>query len=86
MSIKDTISRKIREAIRAFDFEEAIEDAMDNIDLEGLIEERLIKKIESIDTEPLLTDLVGSYIDNELDDLGIEDEVLSALQDAFEDL
>ena len=86
MSVKDTISRKIQAAIEGYDFDEAIEEAIENIDIEELIPDRLERKIARIDMEPLLTDLIGDYIDNELDEMSIEDDVLRAVQDAFEDL
>ena len=86
MSVKDTISRKIKAAIEGYDFNEAIEEAIENIDIEELITDRLERKITRIDMEPLLTDLIGDYIDNELDEMSIEDDVLRAVQDAFEDL
>jgi len=86
MSVKDTISRKIKAAIEGYDFDEAIEEAIENIDIEELITDRLERKIARIDMEPLLTDLIGDYIDNELDEMSIEDDVLRAVQDAFEDL
>ena len=86
MSVKDTISRKIQAAIEGYDFDEAIEEAIENIDIEELITDRLERKIARIDMEPLLTDLIGDYIDNELDEMSIEDDVLRAVQDAFEDL
>ena len=86
MSVKDTISRKIKAAIEGYDFDEAIEEAIENIDIEELITDRLERKIARMDMEPLLTDLIGDYIDNELDEMSIEDDVLRAVQDAFEDL
>ena len=86
MSVKDTISRKIQAAIEGYDFDEAIEEAIENIDIEELITDRLERKIARINMEPLLTDLIGDYIDNELDEMSIEDDVLRAVQDAFEDL
>ena len=86
MSVKDTISRKIQAAIEGYDFDEAIEEAIENIDIEELITDRLERKIARIDMEPLLTDLIDDYIDNELDEMSIEDDVLRAVQDAFEDL
>ena len=86
MSVKDTISRKIKAAIEGYDFDEAIEEAIENIDIEELITDRLERKIARIDMEPLLTDLIGDYIDNALDEMSIEDDVLRAVQDAFEDL
>ena len=86
MIVKDTISRKIKAALEGYDCDEAIEEAIENIDIEELITDRLERKIARIDMEPLLTDLIGDYIDNELDEMSIEDDVLRAVQDAFEDL
>ena len=57
---------------------------MDDIDIEDIIENRLKNKIEDVDINPLLTDLIKDYIDEELMDIDIEDDVLTALQDQFE--
>ncbi|MBR3714320.1 MAG: hypothetical protein IKM18_00245 [Clostridia bacterium] len=84
MSIKAKISNMIQDYVRNYDFEEMIEDAFDDIDLEGIIENRIKNKIEDVDITPLLTDLIKDYIDEELMDIDIEDDVLTALQDQFE--
>ena len=84
MSIKAKISNMIQDYVRNYDFEEMIEDAFDDIDLEGIIENRIKNKIEDVDITPLLTDLIKDYIDEELMDIDIEDDVLTALQDQFD--
>ena len=84
MSIKAKISNMIQDYVRNYDFEEMIEDAFDDIDLEGIIENRIKNKIEDVDITPLLTDLIKDYIDEELMDIDIEDDVLTVLQDQFE--
>ena len=61
-----------------------INDAIDSIDIEELITDKLNRKIRDVDIEPLMTDLIKDMIDQELDSFDIEDEVLSALQDQFE--
>ena len=86
MNVKDKITRAIENAISNYDFEDAIADAFDNLDIEDMIESRLSKRIARVDVEPLLADLIESYIDEQLDDLDIEDEVLEALQNTFENL
>ena len=84
MKIKEKIGRIVRDAIKNYDFEEAIDNALDAIDIEEIINQKLEKKIEDIDLEPLLTSLIADYIDEELDDIDIEDDVLTAIQDQFD--
>ena len=84
MSIKNDIRDQIKSAIRHYDFEEAISEAMDEIDLEELIFQKITQRIRDVDIEPLVTSLVADLIDEQLDDLDIEGEVLSALQEEFE--
>lgn len=84
MSIKNDIRDQIKSAIRHYDFEEAINEAMDEIDLEELITLKITQRIRDVDIEPLVTSLVADLIDEQLDDLDIEDEVLGALQEEFE--
>lgn len=85
MKFKDRLTNIIRNTIKNYDFEDAINDAIDSIDIEEIITYRLNQKIKDIDIEPLVTDLVKEMIDEELDSFDIEDEVLTALQDQFQD-
>ena len=85
MSIKNDIRDQIKSAIRHYNFEEAISEAMDEIDLEELITQKITQRIRDVDIEPLVTSLVADLIDEQLDDIDIEGEVLSALQEEFED-
>ena len=80
MKFKDRLTNIIRNTIKNYDFEDAINDAIDSIDIEEIITYRLNQKIKDIDIEPLVTDLVQEMIDEELDSFDIEDEVLSAEQ------
>lgn len=84
MKFKEKLSRIIRNTISNYDFEDVINDAIDAIDIEELIVDKLNRKIQDVDIEPLMTDLIKDMIDEELDSLDIEDEVLTALQDQFE--
>ena len=84
MKIKEKLSKIVHEAIRNYDFEEAIDNALDEIDIDEIITQKLEKKIKDIDLEPLLTSLIADYVDEELDELDIEDEVLTAIQDQFD--
>ena len=84
MKIKEKLSKIFHEAKRNYDFEEAIDNALDEIDIDEIISSKLEKKIEDIDLEPLLTSLIADYVEEELDELDIEDEVLTAIQDQFD--
>lgn len=86
MNVKDKIQRAIQNAIETYDFEDAISDAFDEIDVQGMIEDQIEKRIRRIDVEPLLTDLIESYISDQLDDMSLEDDILEALQNTFEDM
>ena len=86
MNIKEKICRTIHDTVSNYDFENAIENAIEDIDIEELIINQLNLKIDRIDVKPLLTDLINDYIDRELDEIDIEDEVLTAVQDAFEEM
>ena len=85
MSIKNDIRDQIKSAIRHYDFDEAISEAMEEIDLEDLITQKITQRIRDVDIEPLVTSLVADLIDEQLDDIDNEGEVLSALQEEFED-
>ena len=58
--------------------------AITGAELDQMSDEEFEKKIEEIDLEPLLTSLIADYVDEELDELDIEDEVLTAIQDQFD--
>ena len=85
MSIKNDIREQIKSAIRHFDFEDAISTAMENIDIEEMASQKISRRIKDIDFEPMVAELIGDMIDEQLDDIDIEGEVLSALQEEFED-
>ena len=85
MSIKKRIRECIQECISSYDFEDAIDDALGSIDIGGIIDRRLRSKIEKVDITQFLTSIVEDYIDEEIDDLDIEDEVLDALREQIDD-
>lgn len=85
MSIKNDIREQIKRAIHHFDFEDAISTAMESIDIEEMVSQKISQRIKDIDFEPMVAELIGDLIDEQLDDIDIEGEVLSALQEEFED-
>ena len=85
MSIKNDIREQIKSAIRHFDFEDAISTAMESIDIEEMVSQKISQRIKDIDFEPIVAELIGNMIDEQLDDIDIEGEVLGALQEEFED-
>ena len=85
MNIKRRITESIRECIENYDFEDAIDDALGSIDIGGIIDRRLRSKIEKVDITQFLTSIAEDYIDEEIDDLDIEDEVLDALREQIDD-
>lgn len=81
MSLKERLRRTIKDAIDNYDFEEAIENAVDRIDIGDLVNDRMNKRVEKIDVEPIIEDFVRDYIEEELDDMDIEAEMLRAIED-----
>lgn len=81
MTFKEKLSRKIHEAVDSFDFEEAIDNAMDRLDIEGLVTDAIRSKVDKIDIDPILEDYVKDIINEELDELDLEGEILSAMED-----
>ena len=81
MSLKERLKRTIKDAIDNYDFEEAIENAVDRIDIGDLVNDRMNKRVEKIDVDPIIEDFVRDYIEEELDDMDIEAEMLRAIED-----
>lgn len=81
MRIKEKICRMIHEAIDGFDFEDAISDALDNINIEDMVQSRLAEKVASVDVEEMLKNVIDDYIRDEIDALDVEDEILTAIED-----
>ena len=81
MTLKEKLSRKIHEAVDSYDFEEAIDNAVDRLDIEGLITDAIRSKVDKIDIDPILEDFVKDIIEEELDELDLEGEILSAMED-----
>ena len=81
MSLKERLRRTIKDAIDNYDFEEAIENAVDRIDIGDLVNDRMNKRVEKIDVDPIIQDFVRDYIEEELDDMDIEAEMLRAIED-----
>ena len=85
MNFKNDIRDQIKAAIRHFDFEDAISTAMESIDIEEMVSQKISRRIRDIDFEPMVAELIGDLIDEQLEDIDIEGEVLGALQEEFED-
>ena len=81
MSLKERLRRTIKDAIDNYDFEEAIENAVDRIEIGDLVNDRMNKRVEKIDVDPIIEDFVRDYIEEELDDMDIEAEMLRAIED-----
>ena len=81
MTTKEKLSRKIHEAVDSYDFEEAIDNAVDRLDIKGLITDAIHSKVDRIDIDPILEDYVKDIINEELDELDLEGEILSAMED-----
>ena len=84
MSIKYKIKSLVREAIKSYDFDDVISEAIDKMDIEGIVHKKLGEKVEELDFEEIIEDLLDDYIDAELDDIDLDDEVLGALQREFD--
>lgn len=81
MTLKEKLSKRIHDTVSSYDFEDAIDDALDRIDIETVIGDEISKRISKLDIEPILEDFVRDYINEELDDVDIEAEMLRAMED-----
>ena len=81
MTLKERLRRTIKDAIDNYDFEEAIDNAVDRIDIDDLVNDRMNKRVEKIDIDPIIEDFVRDYIEEELGDIDIEAEMLRAVED-----
>ena len=54
------------------------------MDIEGIVHKKLDEKVEELDFEDIIEDLLDDYITAELDEIDIDDEVLEALQKEFD--
>ena len=84
MSIKYKIKSLVRDAIKSYDFDDVISEAIDKMDIEGIVHKKLGEKVEELDFEDIIEDLLDDYITAELDEIDIDDEVLEALQKEFD--
>ena len=84
MKIKEKICRMIHNAIESYDFEEAIDSALDEMDIEDIIHDEISERLAHVDITPLLNDLVKGCIEDELDELDLDGEVLQAIEDQFD--
>lgn len=83
MALKDRLLTTIRTIIAKYDFEDAIENALDRINIDDLVEEEISTKISKLDLQPLIEDYVKDYIDEELDEIDLEAEMLRTLDNVL---
>lgn len=83
MALKDRLLTTIRTIIAKYDFEDAIESALDRINIDDLVEEEISTKISKLDLQPLIEDYVKDYIDEELDEIDLEAELLRTLDNVL---
>ena len=46
-----------------------------------MVQSRLAEKVASVDVEDMLKNVIDDYIRDEIDDLDVEDEILTAIED-----
>lgn len=83
MALKDRLLTTIRTVIAKYDFEDAIESVLDQINIDDLVEEEISTKISKLDLQPLIEDYVRNYIDEELDEIDLEAEMLRTLDNVL---
>lgn len=81
MRVLETIRKQIRDAISYYDFEDYIEKALEDIDIEELVAEKLEEKMQDIDLSDRIARLIEDAIENELDGWGIEEEIIDAMKE-----
>ena len=82
-NIKRTIREAIDRVVENFDFEYYVSEAIENMNIEDIIHDRLADKVNRVNFEPLVESLVKDYIDEEIEELDVEAEILDALEEKF---
>ena len=82
-NIKRTVKEAIDRVFENFDFDYYIAEAIENMDLEDIINDRIADKVSRVDFEPLVESLVKDYVSEEIESLDIEAEILDALEEKF---
>lgn len=80
MKLKEIIRRQIKEAVRNYDFEEFIENAIDQINLEAIIEKRVEIMLENTDIEDVLVEVINDTFEEEFDEYEIAEIIKERLE------
>lgn len=80
MKLKEIIRRQIKEAVRNYDFEEFIENAIDQINLEAIIEKRVEIMLENTDIEDVLVEVINDTFEEEFDEYEITEIIKERLE------
>ena len=72
----DSITRHLKKKVT-----ESLDNALDRLDIEGLVTDAIHSKVDKVDIDPILEDYVKEIIEDELNEFDLEGEILSAMQD-----
>lgn len=73
MKIKEIIRNRIKEEFESYDWEETIEEALNEIDFSFIIERKISYYIQNYDLTSTIEDIVDDIIDEELYDIDLDE-------------
>ena len=62
-------------------YDEIIEDALEDLDLQDMISRRIADAVKDVDLEPVITEIIADYIDEELEDYDFDPVVADAVRE-----
>ena len=81
MSIRDKIRKAVAQAVEGFDFTDIIEEAVNDIDINGIVFTCLYEKVSRIDISKAVEKTIHEIVEEELDELDLEELLTDELFD-----
>lgn len=72
MSIRDKIRKLVAQAVESYDFTDVIEEAIDDIDIDGIVFDCFNDRMKKVDLTRLIEGTIRDIVEEELDDVDIE--------------
>lgn len=81
MSIRDKIRKLVAQAVESYDFTDVIEEAMDEVDIQGIVFDCFYDRLKKVSLERLVEGTIRDIVEEELDDIDIESLVCDELEE-----
>lgn len=81
MKLRDQIRTAIKDAVKNYDFEDYISRALDEINIEQIIENKLEARLEYVDFEQIVEGTIDDIFDDEFDAYELQEIITESLED-----